>query len=94
MNLRKEIQVALNNCQPNTNRVDKIEAIAKKFAEHYHTLQLQQCGVSNCNAKKDANIENTILFINRKDGLTDVYDENGCLGKGIDTQGLKDLSVI
>ena len=45
MDLRKEIQVALNNCQPNTNRVDKIEAIAQKYAELYHTLQLQQTGV-------------------------------------------------
>jgi hypothetical protein len=45
MDLRKEIQVALNNCQPNTNRVDKIEAIAQKYAEFYHALQLQQTGV-------------------------------------------------
>jgi hypothetical protein len=45
MDLRKEIQVALNNCQPNTNRVDKIEAIAQKYAELYHALQLQQTGV-------------------------------------------------
>lgn len=58
MDLRKEIQVALNSCQPNTNRVDKIEAIAKKFAEHYHTLQLQQTGVIKsfyCNS--DATLE-------------------------------------
>lgn len=48
MKLRKEIQVALNNCEPNTNRVDKIEAIAQKFAEHYHNLQLQQGGVMAC----------------------------------------------
>ena len=47
MDLRKEIQVALNNCQPNTNRVDKIEAIAQKYAEFYHALQLQQTGVSS-----------------------------------------------
>jgi hypothetical protein len=40
--------VALNNCQPNTNRVDKIEAIAQKYAEFYHALQLQQTGVSDC----------------------------------------------
>ena len=46
MDLRKEIQVALNNCQPNTNRVDKIEAIAKKYAELYHALQLLQSDVS------------------------------------------------
>ena len=45
MDLRKEIQVALNNCQPNTNRVDKIEAIAQKYAELYHALQLQQTAV-------------------------------------------------
>ena len=45
MDLRKEIQVALNNCKPNTNRVDKIEAIAQKYAEFYHVLQLQQTGV-------------------------------------------------
>jgi hypothetical protein len=45
MDLRKEIQVALNNCQPNTNRVDKIEAITQKYAEFYHALQLQQTGV-------------------------------------------------
>jgi hypothetical protein len=45
MDLRKEIQVALNNCQPNTNRVDKIEAIAQKYAKFYHALQLQQTGV-------------------------------------------------
>lgn len=45
MNLRKEIQVALNNCQPNTNRVDKIEAISQKYAEYYLSLQLLQPAV-------------------------------------------------
>jgi hypothetical protein len=45
MDLRKEIQVALNNCQPNTNRVDKIEAIAQKYAELEQALQLQQTRV-------------------------------------------------
>jgi hypothetical protein len=55
MDLRKEIQVALNNCQPNTNRVDKIEAIAQKYAELYHALQLQQTGVikSVCEIEKE-----------------------------------------
>ena len=55
MDLRKEIQVALNSCQPNTNRVDKIEAIAKKYAEYYQALQLQQTGVikSVCDCAKD-----------------------------------------
>lgn len=51
MNLRKEIQVALNSCEPNKNRVDKIEAIAKKYAEFYHDCQLKQNGVNQtvCN---------------------------------------------
>ena len=55
MDLRKEIQVALNSCQPNTNRADKIEAIAKKYAEYYQALQLQQTGVikSVCDCAKD-----------------------------------------
>lgn len=55
--------------------------------------QLALSGVSNCNAKKDTNIENTILFINRKDGLTDVYDNSGCLGEGLDAQGINDLNI-
>ena len=55
--------------------------------------QLILSGVSNCNAKKDTNIENTILLISRKDGLTDVYDNSGCLGKGLDTQGINDLNI-
>jgi hypothetical protein len=42
MNLRKEIQVALNSCQPNTNRVDKIEAISQMYAKYYHSQQLIQ----------------------------------------------------
>ena len=45
MDLRKEIQVALNSCEPNTNRVDKIEVIAKRFAENYHSIQLMQTAV-------------------------------------------------
>lgn len=55
--------------------------------------QLTLTDVSNCNAKKDTNIENTILLISRKDGLTDVYDNSGCLGKGLDTQGINDLNI-
>lgn len=49
--------------------------------------------VSNCNAKKDTNIENTILLIGRKDGLTDVYDNSGCLGEGLDAKGINDLNI-
>ena len=46
MDLRKEIQAALNNCQPNTNRVDKMVAIAEKYAEYKQSLQLLQPDVS------------------------------------------------
>lgn len=53
MDLRKEIQVALNSCQPNTNRVDKIEAIAKKYAEYSQALQLQQTGVKQSVCKHE-----------------------------------------
>lgn len=45
MDLRKEIQVALNSCEPNNNRVDKIEAIARKFADLHHSIQLMQPAV-------------------------------------------------
>jgi hypothetical protein len=57
MDLRKEIQVALNSCQPNKNRVDKIEAIAKKYAEYYQALQLQQTGVSGRSEQLCGNLD-------------------------------------
>ena len=50
-------------------------------------------GVSNCNAKKDTNIVKTYALITRKDGLTDVWCEGECLGKGLDTQGINDLNI-
>jgi hypothetical protein len=62
MDLRKEIQVALNNCQPNTNRVDKIEAIAQKYAELYHALQLQQTGVMHCSSKDIDKFYNDTMY--------------------------------
>ena len=71
MDLRKEIQVALNNCQPNTNRVDKIEAIAQKYAELYHALQLQQTGVIKSVCEIEKEFEKCPLFKQ--------YD-NGCYG--------------
>ena len=49
-------------------------------------------GVKKCNAKKDVNIERTILMVTRRDGLTDVYDD-GCLGMGLDTKGINDLNL-
>ena len=58
MDLRKEIQVALNNCQPNTNHVDKIEAIAKKYAQLYHALQLLQLDVNKSVCDRVNNFEN------------------------------------
>jgi hypothetical protein len=50
-------------------------------------------GVGKCSAKKDVNIERTILLVSIKDGLTDVYDDDGCLGMGLDTQGINDLNL-
>ena len=76
---------------------DNIEGVryAKDMYDYADKLeeQLRLYNVSNCNAKKDPNIENTILFLSRKDGLTDVYDNSGCLGKGLDTDGINKLNL-
>lgn len=47
MNLKKEIQVALNSCQPNTNRVDKVEKIANDYALKFADWYWKKCFISN-----------------------------------------------
>jgi hypothetical protein len=90
MDLRKEIQVALNNCQPNTNRVYKIEAIAQKYAEFYHALQLQQTGVmARCNMSligKELNYISPITKAKQPFKVSDVF-------VNIFIQGLKERQV-
>lgn len=46
-NLRKKIQVALNSCQPNSNRVDKIEKISNDFALDFANWYRIKCIISN-----------------------------------------------
>ena len=50
-------------------------------------------GVSNCNGKKDPNIEKTYLLLNRRDGLIDVWCEGECLGEALDTEGMNKLKL-
>jgi hypothetical protein len=58
-----------------------------------HKEQLRIGGVSNCNGLKDPNIVKTYALITRKDGLTDVWCEGECLGKGLDTDGINKLNL-
>lgn len=50
-------------------------------------------GVGKCNAKKDVNIERTILLVSRKDGLTDIWSEGKCLGEGLGIDGINKLNL-
>lgn len=47
----------------------------------------------NCNGKKDTNVEKVYLFLDRKDGLTDVWCDGICLGESLDTEGMNNLNL-
>jgi len=66
MDLRKEIQVALNSCEPNNNRVGKIEAIVQIFADLHHSIQLIQPAVVG---------QSEQFYCNTNDGE---YNNNPC----------------
>ena len=68
-------------------------SIIKTIAKEHETEQLRIGGVSNCNGIKDPNIVKTYALITRKNGLTDVWCEGECLGKGLDTDGINKLNL-
>jgi len=47
MNLKKQIQVALNSCEPNVDRVKKIEEISNNYAIEVMEWYRLKCIVSN-----------------------------------------------
>lgn len=67
--------------------------LAHSLAKYAIKKQLPIHGVSNCNGKKDPNIVKTYALITGKDGLTDVWCEGECLGKGLDTDGINKLNL-
>jgi len=67
------------------NKIDSLEKLITK--------QLILSDVRKCNGKKDPNIVKTYALITRKDGLTDVWCEGECLGKGLDTDGINKLNL-
>ena len=59
------------------------------FAELYHKEKTE----NKCNSVKDSNIVKTYMFIENKNGLTDVWSEGICLGNGLDTNGINKLCL-
>jgi hypothetical protein len=44
-----------------------------------------------CNSVKDPNIISTTLLVKTKEGLTDVWKEGKCLGKGLSDEEINNL---
>lgn len=59
--------------------------------DEYEALSIG--GFNKCNCVKDPKIVKVYALINRKDGLTDVWCEGECLGKGLDTDGINKLNL-
>ena len=57
--------------------------------------QLNLSGVSQCNELSKPKVSSkTILLINRKDGLTDLYTDDGCLGVGLNNEEVKKITGV
>lgn len=88
MNLNKEqIEKVIN--WMNTWEQLKNTAIPLRFKEEF-TKQLILTDVSQCNdIKKPKFSGQTIIIIDRKDGLKDLYTDDGCIGVGLTNEKVK-----
>jgi len=77
-----------------TNHGKTAELDFRAGAEWMHE-QLRLYFVSQCNDVDSLkSYGETILLIGRKDGLTDLYTDNGCLGTGLTYEQVKEITGV
>jgi hypothetical protein len=93
MDVQKEISLrnAISYCIENNDANTATNKIMEFIRDEKEALSIG--GVSNCNGVKDPNIVKTYALISRKDGLTDVWCDGECLGKGLDADGINNLNL-
>ena len=81
----------IDNSTYNKIRHSKSDAECRRYLKEQLTLT----DVSQCNdIKKPKFSRQTIIIIDRKDGLKDLYTDDGCIGVGLTNEQVKEKAGV